>query len=64
MFLFLFINFIILLTLSVLQGSVDKPEGHDHHHVQRHRDLITYDHQILDGDMFLQVRSKDHIVSQ
>ncbi|XP_076054168.1 aryl hydrocarbon receptor spineless [Oratosquilla oratoria] len=35
-------------------GSGDKQEGHDSHHPSRHRDLITYDHQVLDGEMFLQ----------
>ncbi|XP_042869389.1 nuclear receptor coactivator 1-like [Penaeus japonicus] len=34
------------------QSSGEKQEGD--HHPARHRDLITYDHHILDGEMFLQ----------
>ncbi|XP_050688691.1 uncharacterized protein LOC126981535 isoform X2 [Eriocheir sinensis] len=36
-------------------GGGEKTEGEpQHHHPTRHRDLITYDHQVLDGEMFLQ----------
>ena len=50
---------LIIFSFTAMQGSVEKSEGHDHHLVnQRHRDLITYDHQILDGEMFLQVSKK------
>ncbi|XP_066982344.1 uncharacterized protein ss isoform X1 [Macrobrachium rosenbergii] len=34
-------------------GGGEKQDG-EHHHPTRHRDLITYDHQVLDGEMFLQ----------
>jgi hypothetical protein len=39
----------------------DKEDGMHHDSQFRNRDLTTYDHTLLDGEMFLQVRVHVHV---